>query len=388
MAVHTYPTGTSCWTWRVPPKWVCAEAYVETESGERLIDQAVHPLHVASYSTPIDAWLSRTELVEHLHTHPHLDDQPPFIFYYYQPNWGFGCGRRTIESLRDGRYHVVIKSRFESGELKVGEISLPGERDEWFVLCGHLCHPGQANDGLSGVVTALAVMEELATHHRRYGYKLLITPETIGSVAWLCHHESLIPKITGGLFLEMTGLRQAPALQSSFSGDTPVDRCLSRVHLAAEAGAWCGPHRGIVGNDERQFNAPGVRVPMLSYSRSLPWSHPHRPFREYHSPADNLDITHADMLEKSKHTVLAMIEAWEAADIPVNRFKGEVCLAGAGLAVDRNRDLPSHRRMLGMMDLIDGGHSTQDIAEQLAIPHEEVTSFVTQLRAADLVAPR
>jgi aminopeptidase-like protein len=317
-----------------------------------------------------------------------LDDQPPFIFHYYQPNWGFGCGRRTVEALRDDRYHVVIRSRFESGELKVGEIDLPGESDEYFVFCGHLCHPGQVNDGLSGVVTALAVMEALAAgKRRRYGYKLLITPETIGSVAWLSHHEALISRIKGGLFLEMTGLRQAPALQLSHSGRAPVDRCLSRVHLAAEEGAWCGPHRGIVGNDERQFNAPGVRVPMLSYSRALPWSHPHRPFREYHSPADNLDITHADMLEKSAETVLAMIEAWEAADVPLNRFKGEVCLAGSGLAVDRNRDLTSHRRMLGMMDLIDGAHSTLDIAEQLELPHEEVTEFVNRLRAADLVAP-
>ena len=48
VTIHEYPTGEPCWTWRVPEKWTCHEAYLETLGGERLIDAADHPLHVIS----------------------------------------------------------------------------------------------------------------------------------------------------------------------------------------------------------------------------------------------------------------------------------------------------------------------------------------------------
>lgn len=384
--VHEFESGSRCWTWEIPPKWSCHEAYVETLDGRRIIDQTVHPLHVASYSQSVEGILSREELLHHIHVHPHLPDQPPFVFFYYQKRWGFCCGVSTRERLQDDRYHVRIESSFESGSLKVGEFFLAGEGPDCVILCTHLDHPCQANDGLSGVVTALAVMEELSRWPaRRYSYRLLVVPETIGTVAWLSHHEHQIASMVGGLFIEMTGLRQPPALQVSYGGDTAIDRCFRRVHLASEKGAWSAPYRGIVGNDERQFNSPGVRVPMLSYSRALTPEHPHRPFKEYHSAADDLDITDPVMLEKSKEHILAMISAWEQRDHPRNLFRGEVCLARYDLAVDRHSDLVKHRNMLRIMDLIDGTHALCDIADKLELPQVEVQKFLDRLKAVHLV---
>ena len=70
MTVHEYPTGTECWTWLVPEKWTCKEAWLETLDGRRLFSYADNPLHVVSYSLPIDREVSREELFEHLHVHP------------------------------------------------------------------------------------------------------------------------------------------------------------------------------------------------------------------------------------------------------------------------------------------------------------------------------
>ncbi len=69
MQIHEYPTGEACWTWRVPEKWTCQAAYLETLDGRRLIDVADHPLHVVSYSLPFEGVVSRQELLEHLHVH-------------------------------------------------------------------------------------------------------------------------------------------------------------------------------------------------------------------------------------------------------------------------------------------------------------------------------
>ena len=70
---------------------------------------------------------------------------------------------------------------------------------------------------------------------------------------------------------------------------------------------------------------------------------------------------------------------------PKNRFKGEICLANHDLAVDRHRDLMTHRRMLSMMDHIDGKNSIADIAERLELPIATVAAFVARLRACGLV---
>ncbi len=383
---HMYATGEQCWTWRVPEKWICDEAWIESAAGERLIDQTRHPLHVGSYSSPVDRMVPRAELLEQVHSHPLAPDAPPFLFHYYQDAWSFGASHAVRARLNDPAYRVRVRSRREPGHLKVGEWILPGDSDESFVLCGHLCHPAQANDGLSGVVTALAVMAALAREpRRRFTYRLLIVPETIGSVAWLSRHEALIPKMVGGLFLDMTGVDLPPALQHSYAGDTEIDRCLEQIHLASEPGAWSAPYRGVVGNDERQFNAPGVRVPMLSYARAHPWGHPQRPYREYHSAADDISSVSPSALERSRETVLAMVQAWEANEIPINLFKGEVFLAGCNLAVDRHRQLSAHRDQLRIMDCLDGTNSIAAIATRVRLPFAEVRHFVERLHDVGLV---
>lgn len=388
LKIHRFASGTRCWTWVVPPAWGCREGFLETLDGRRLLDQAWNPLYVASYSQKTDGIFNREELEPYLYAHPRMPAAPPFIWFYYQPGWGFGCPAEVKDRLGGDRYRAVIDSSFQPGELKVAELVLEGREADSFILCGHLCHPAQANDGLSGVVTGLAVMQELARRGGlRYTYRLLIVPETIGSVAWLSRHEDLIPLLKGGLFLDMTGLDLPPVLQLSYFGDTQVDRCLSAVHLESEAGAWCAPWRQAVGNDERQFNAPGVRVPMLSYARALPWGNPDRPFAQYHSAADDPSLVNPLSLEKSKQTVLNMIEAWEDNYFPCNLFKGEVFLAGYGLAPDRHRALTKHRDALKIMDMIDGTNSLADIAHRLKMDYFQVRDFVRELRRAGLVRP-
>lgn len=387
VSIHQFASGARCWTWRVPPKWTCDEAFVETEDGRRVIDLAGNPLGVASYSRAMDEVVERDELLRHVHVHAHLPDATPFVFHYYHEAWGFCCDWRTRDALTDARYRVVIRSRHEPGFLKVAEWVLPGRSDDCFVLAAHLDHAAQANDGLSGVATALEVMSELARGgKRRYTYRLLITAETIGSVAWLSANEALIPRLRGGLFLDMTGLAHAPALQHSYAGDTDADRCLRAAHRAADAGAWSAPYRGVVGNDERQFNAPGVRVPMLGYSRALPRGTRFAPFREYHSSADDLSTVSPASLDASRDAVLAMIAAWDDDFVPHNRFRGEVCLAQAGLAVDRHRELPRHRDMLRIIDCIDGRHSVAAIAERLDVDLGEVRRLVAGLESTGLIA--
>jgi len=359
MQIHTYPTGETCWTWRVPEKWTCQEAYLETLDGQRLLDYAEHPLHVVSYSLPFEGEVGRAELLEHLHVHPWHPEAIPYVFKYYERDWGLCASQKTRDSLKDDVYRVVIRSRFEAGTLKVGEIVIPGRSDQTFVLAAHLCHPAMVNDDLSGVVVGLEVARTLlAGPQPYYTYRILILPETIGSVAYLSHNENLIPQMRGGLFLEMLGNDQS----------------------------YLGAYRTIIDNDERQFNAPGVRVPMLSLSRVVaPKSSGKPPYPEYHSSLDTPAIVTQKRLEASKAVVLGLLQAWENNLYIVNNFKGEIFCSGYGIWVDYRVNPEGHRRLFEIMERCDGQHTVADIATELGVPFQAVWEIVHLLEEKGLV---
>ena len=387
MTVHEYPSGTECWTWLIPEKWTCREAWLETPDGRRLFSYADNPLHVVSYSLPIDREVSREELFEHLHVHPGLPNAIPFIFKYYERDWGLCCSRQFKDSLQDDRYRVVIKSEISYGTLKVGEVVVPGRSELTFVLCAHLCHSAMVNDDLAGVVVGLKVIQELLKRQNlRYTYRFLILPETIGSAAYLSHHGELIPKMIGGLFLEMLGLKYPHALQLSYAGNTEVDRCLTQVLKDSDPDGWTGAFRTVVGNDERQFNAPGVRVPMLSLSRVIKdnkgcW----RYFPEYHSSHDTPEITSSARLAESRDLVLKMIDAIEGDQVPVNLYQGEIFCSRYGLNIDAYTNPRGNRAFFDIMFLIDGTRSVSEIARVCGISVLSARDVLEELRQLGLV---
>ena len=388
MTIHEYPTGTTCWTWKVPEKWTCDEAVLETLDGKRIIDRKNHPLHVVSYSLPFEGIVRREDLLPHLHSHPRLPDAIPFVFKYYERDWGLCLPQTLKDTLHDETYRVVIRTRFEKGTLKVGEILVPGESDRCFVLAAHLCHPAMVNDDLTGCVVGLDVARTLLNGPKPYyTYRLLILPETIGSVAYLSGHEELIPKMVGGLFLEMLGADIPHILQHSILRDSQVDKCFAAVLENSDPPISRKPYREVIGNDERQFNAPGVRVPMLSLSRVLfPKTVPGYPYPEYHSSMDTPAIVTQGRLEASRDLVLKMLDAWEKNRFVVNEFKGEVFCSGQRLWVDYALDRSGHRRLFEVMERCDGTCTTADIAGELQISFQEAWEIIELLRDRQLVS--
>lgn len=386
MTIHQYPSGRQCWSWLVPEKWTVHEAYLETLDGRRLFSYADNPLHLVSYSLPFDSHVSREELLAHLHVHPLLPDAVPFVFKYYDRDWGLCCSRELRDALSDSSYRVVIRTTFSYGTLKVGEVVAPGRVEECIVLCAHLCHSAMVNDDLSGVVVGIEVMRALlARRDLRYTYRFLIVPETIGSIAYLSANEALIPHMKGGLFLEMLGLGNPHALQQSFEGDTDVDRCFIAALGAHDRESWTGKFRSVIGNDERQFNAPGVRVPMLSLSRVRRPSDPAWPYPEYHSSRDTPAAVARGSLADSRDAVLRMIETLERNVIPVNRHRGEVFCSRYGIHVDAYDNPEGHRALFDIMYLIDGTRSVADIAAACGISFDAASRTVDELERHGLV---
>jgi len=213
LKIHEIPSGTKCWTWIVPEKWGVKEAYIEDLDGNRILDLKDHPLHVVSYSLPIDKVVTKEELMKHLHTNPKRPGAIPFEFKYYERDWGFCIQHNRLKEFTKDKYGVFIDSKFEKGTLKVGDYTIEGEPNEIIVIVAHLCHPAMVNDDLTGVAVLVDIAKELNERRNHYTYKFLLVPETIGSVAYLSQNEDVIPKLKCGIFLEMLGNNNIHALQ-------------------------------------------------------------------------------------------------------------------------------------------------------------------------------
>jgi len=310
LRIHRYPTGTKCWTWTVPEKWACREAHLETLDGRRLFSTTEHPLHVVSYSLPFSGEVARIDLLKHLHVHPRDPDAIPFVQEYYERDWGLCCSWKMRETLRDDAYRVRIESVFSYGSLKVGEMIVKGVSDDSIVLCAHLCHPAQANDGLSGVAVGLEVMRQLQKRvGLRYTYRMLLLPETIGLIAWLSQNMALIPTLKGGLFLDMLGTSLPFALKHSLVDSSECDQGFALAFRAhAPSGQVTAFHPE---SDEWQLKSHGVQVPMLAFSRLSPETGFGWPYPEHHSDRDTPAIITNQNLEESVDLILRMIDVFE-----------------------------------------------------------------------------
>ncbi|MEA3349436.1 MAG: DUF4910 domain-containing protein [Chloroflexota bacterium] len=386
--IEAYPPGTPVWTWTVPERYAVHEAYLETETGQRIVDFADNPLHIVSYSHSVDKSLTWDELEPHLYYSEKRPSAIPWIFKYYQRDWGFCLSKDIFDQLpRDARYRAVIRSEFladpAAGGFRVGVglISPEGDTNSEageLLISSHLCHPMQANDDAAGVVTAIEVARRLAENPLPPGsmsVRFWFGPETIGTIAYLAHHEDLIPRLKGGIFAEMTGNRGKIAWHHSRQHDHLLDRITRYVlanteHIERDFAAFPP-------NDERVINGPGVNVPCISINR---W-----PYDEYHTSDDNPDIIHEDMLQAAADVIEKITRIYASNYIPKRTFRGPVFLSGHGLWVDWRHNFDLNRANEKIMMCLEGQHSVFDIAAEVGLDYWMVREYIEKFRAKGFV---
>ena len=326
LTVHAYPTGLPCWTWQIPEKWVIRSAYIEDEAGRRWARFEEHPLHVISYSLPVDKVVSKTELFAHLHTSEKQPEAIPYVTKYYERDWGFCLSKADAEKLSGESFKVFIDAEHIPGELLVGEYTITGQTEQTVVIVTNICHPAQVNDSISGAVVAVDLIKALDKSNPYFSYKFLFLPETIGSVAWLSQNEQLIPNIYCGLFFEMLGTENDHLLQHSFTGQARIDKIAVDVLERETETFRTTDFRKGPASDEMIFDGPGINKPMINLSRF--------PYPEYHTSFDTPAIISEAKLQESKNILLEILLTLDQDRVPVPAYKGPIFLSRYGLWTD------------------------------------------------------
>ncbi|MGH7929235.1 MAG: DUF4910 domain-containing protein, partial [Candidatus Binatia bacterium] len=198
LTIHEVPSGTAVFDWTVPREWNIRDAYIKDARGRKLVDFRDSNLHVMSYSVPVHARLSLDELKKHLFSLPEHPESIPYRTSYYNENWGFCLSHNQFLALQEGEYEVFIDSSLKQGSLTYGEYFVQGESREEILISCHICHPSLANDNLSGIAVATFLARWVNALPRRYSYRFLFTPGTIGSITWLALNQDKLSRIRGG----------------------------------------------------------------------------------------------------------------------------------------------------------------------------------------------
>lgn len=376
--VTEVPSGTKVFDWIVPKEWSIRGGGIYRVNGEKVIDFVDSNLHIMGYSYPINDIVSKEELLNHLYTQPEQPDLIPYVTSFYKERWGFCMSENQKQTLKDERYRVIIDSDFKDGSLTYGELIVPGETNDEILFTSYLCHPSMANNELSGPVVLIELIKYVQQlKNRRYTYRFIINPETIGSITYLSKNLDILQQnVKAGFVLSCVGDDRSYSYIESKYADTLADRVLQNVlHFHyPEYKRYSFLKRG---SDERQYNSAGVNLPVVGFCRSKYEEYP-----EYHTSADNMDLISPKGLQGSYDVMVKVIDALENNFNYCMTCKGEPQLGKRGLypTVSQKGSYDKVKTMTHFIAYADGKYDLLGISNLIGTPIDKLLEIIVELK--------
>ena len=292
LKIKKIKSSTKVFDWSIPSEWNISDAYVLDKNGLKIIDFSVNNLHLVGYSEPINKTFTKNELFKNIH---YLQNQPeaiPYITSYYKKRWGFCISYNQFKkfqkkySVKDN-FKVVIQSSFKkNGYLNYGELILPGKSKQEILISTYICHPSMANNELSGPMVSMGLIDYFKTKKLSKTLRFIFIPETIGSIAYLSKNlDYLKNNVIGGYNLSCIGDDRQHSCMFSKYHNSPSDIAMIEAYKKLKIDNYKVYSFLKRGSDERQYNSPGIDLPITSIFRTKYGEYP-----EYHTSLDNFNL--------------------------------------------------------------------------------------------------
>src|SRR5690606_32704842 len=212
-------------------------------------------------------------------------------------------------------------------------------------------------------------------NNRHFTYRFVINPETIGSIAYLSEkYQEFASRVVGGMVLNCLG---GPQTKLSYKTSKYADSLIDNFFLrkARDEKFDIRSFSPFGGSDERQYNAPGINLPVGQLARTVYEEHP-----EYHNSLDNKDFMNISQLERSCKEILKYLIEFDDQPVYINpKGFGEYFLSKHNLypSVNSNKTRKESsgdnlkdgkRRQKVVMNLLcfcDSKNSIADISERV-----------------------
>lgn len=380
---HSIKSGTRVFDWIVPDEWNAKEAYIITPEGEKICDFKKHNLHLLNYSEAIDKEMELEELEKHLYSIEEMPDAIPYVTSYYKRRWGFCITHNERKNLKKGLYKVFIDAKHdENGVLNYADFIIPStqnSKDE-ILLSTYLCHPSMANNELSGPIVAIFLAKWLlGLKERKYNYRFVIIPETIGSIVYLNKHLDHLKKhVKAGFVLSCLGDDNAYSLIHTPKENTLSDKVA--MHTLKNKENFKEFSFLERGSDERQYCSPLINLPITCVCRTR-----FGDYKEYHTSKDDLTFISAKGLKGALKAMQEVIMNLEINEIYQITTFCEPNLGKRGLYHTLNQGITKKPISTDFLAYCDGKNDVLDIASKLNIQAYELKELIDKIKIYGLI---
>ena len=292
LKIKKIKSGTKVFDWKVPPEWNIKDAYVLDKFKKKIINFKENNLHLIGYSKPINKILNKNRLFKKIFFLKKQPNAIPYLTSYYKKFWGFCIDYNQKKEIykkysNKDSFKVVINSSFKkNGYLNYGELVLKGQSKQEILISTYVCHPSMANNELSGPIVSMGLINYFMKKNLKKTIRFLFIPETIGSIAYLSkNHEIMKKNIIGGYNLSCIGDERTYSCMLSKFKNSPSDYALIEAYKKLKIKKFKIYSFSKRGSDERQYNSPGIDIPISSIFRSKYNTYP-----EYHTSLDNFNF--------------------------------------------------------------------------------------------------
>lgn len=240
-----------------------------------------------------------------------------------------------------------------------------------------------ANNELSGPVVLLALAQWLSSlPNLKYTYRFCFVPETIGALTYLSRHiEDLKMNVVAGWQVTCVGDTRNFSFLPTRNGNTLTDKVSKKV-LEMESIHYVEYSFLDRGSDERQWNAPGIDLPIASIMRTKYGEYP-----EYHTSLDDMSVISLEGLIGSLEVYKACVRELENGIRPKAVNLGEPQLGKRGLYPNTSiKD--SYANVFNLVNILaysDGINDLEDLNKLTNVPLDEIQSILKTLYEHGLV---
>jgi len=381
-----FKSGKKVFDWIIPKEWNIKKAYIlDLKNNKKHANFNVNNLHIVGYSQPINRIITLDELKKHIHTDKNNKNAIPYVTSYYKRTWGFCLSQNQLKSIKKKRYKVVIDSSFKDGVMDYGETLLKGKSKKEILFSSYICHPSMVNNELSGPVISAALIHYINNlKNRKYSYRFVFVPETIGSIAYINKNlKKLKNDILAGFIINCAGDEKNYSFVHSPEKNTFADEIMKSSFIGLKTKTiYEFKDRS---SDERQYCSPGIELPVCSYSRSKAGS---KTFPEYHSSLDNFSLVTKKGLEGSFEVFKNIIDIFELTLFPKSKTKCEPFLTKKNLYPTLSTKSHIDYELKNILDFLaysNGKRSVFQISNILNLEIKSCLEILKKLTKHDLI---
>ena len=194
--------------------------------------------------------------------------------------------------------------------------------------------------------------------------RFIFIPETIGSITYLSKNLSYLKaNVVGGFNLSCIGDERQYSCMFSKYENTPSDRAIVEAYnkLKIKFKRYSFLERG---SDERQYNSPGIDLPITSIFRTKYGKYP-----EYHTSLDNFNLVTEKGIKGGFNVAKKAIEILIKKKIPKNKILCEPQMGKRGLypmlSTKNNKKITKH--YMNFLQYADGKNDLENISTLLNI---------------------